>query len=172
MKERCPSVCKATNAASRSFSRKPDAVVSLLKRTIAAGFSAVVVLMDSWFTQASLLRELIAKGLHVIGLVKAMKQRYQFHGKRLTLKGRYIPFPKRKNTEILGSLTYSNRLWFTRLVFVQNRNRRRDWLVFLSTDFALDDVEIVRIYGMPWSIETFFKFAKSYLKLGTEFLDR
>ena len=46
------------------------------------------------------------------------------------------------------------------------------WLVLLSTDLALTDAEIVRIYGMRWSIETFFKFAKSYLKLGTEFQGR
>ncbi len=32
--------------------------------------------------------------------------------------------------------------------------------------------EIVRIFGMRWSIESFCKFAKSYLKLGTEFQGR
>lgn len=31
---------------------------------------------------------------------------------------------------------------------------------------------MVRIYGMRWSIETFFKDTKSYLKLGTEFQGR
>jgi hypothetical protein len=41
-----------------------------------------------------------------------------------------------------------------------------------STDRALDAAEVVRIYGMRWSIETFFKFTKSYLKLGTEFQGR
>lgn len=58
------------------------------------------------------------------------------------------------------------------LVFVQNRNKRREWLVILSTDLVLEPSEIVRIYGMRWSIETFFKVTKSYLKLGTEFQDR
>lgn len=36
----------------------------------------------------------------------------------------------------------------------------------------MDNAEIVRIYGMRWSIETFFKMAKSHLKLGTEFQGR
>ncbi|SDP19255.1 hypothetical protein SAMN04487897_1457 [Paenibacillus sp. yr247] len=36
----------------------------------------------------------------------------------------------------------------------------------------MSEDEIVRIYGMRWSIETFFKFTKSYLKLGTEFHGR
>jgi len=39
----------------------------------------------------------------------------------------------------------------------------------LSTGLALKETEIVRIYGMHWSIEAFFKFARSYLKLVTEF---
>jgi hypothetical protein len=42
----------------------------------------------------------------------------------------------------------------------------------LSTDLTLDANEIIRIYGMRWSIETFFKFTKSHLKLGTEFQGR
>jgi hypothetical protein len=50
--------------------------VGLLKRAIQAGFAADFVLMDSWFTQAPLLRNLMAQGLHVIGMVKDMKQRY------------------------------------------------------------------------------------------------
>jgi len=55
---------------------------------------------------------------------------------------------------------------------VQNRNKRREWLAILTTDLALDNAEIVRIYGRRWSIETFFKMAKSHLKLGTEFQGR
>lgn len=63
-----------------AFSRKPDAVVALLERALRAGFTADYVLMDSWFTQAPLLRELSAKGLGVIGMVKEMKQRYVVQG--------------------------------------------------------------------------------------------
>ncbi|SEP02137.1 DDE superfamily endonuclease [Paenibacillus sophorae] len=63
-----------------AFSRKPDAVVALLERAVAAGFIADYVLMDSWFTQAPLLRQLTGKGLSVIGMVKEMKQRYLIQG--------------------------------------------------------------------------------------------
>ncbi|MNW65655.1 hypothetical protein D3C74_440540 [compost metagenome] len=59
-----------------AFSRKPDTVVQLLERALRGGFTTDYVLMDSWFTQASLLRDLTAKGLPVIGMVKEMKQRY------------------------------------------------------------------------------------------------
>lgn len=56
-----------------SFSRKPDAFVGLLDRALKAGFTADYVLMDSWFTQAPLLRQLTGRGLSVIGMIKEMK---------------------------------------------------------------------------------------------------
>lgn len=53
--------------------------------------------------------------------------------------------------------------------FVRNRNKKSEWLAVLSTDTALSDEEIVRIYGMRWDIETFFSCTKSLLKLAKEF---
>ncbi|MEG0353383.1 MAG: transposase, partial [Cellulosilyticaceae bacterium] len=58
------------------------------------------------------------------------------------------------------------------LVFVKNRNNKREWLVILSTDLSLSSQEIIRIYGNRWSIEVFFKSIKSFMKLGTEFQGR
>jgi hypothetical protein len=156
-----------------AFSRKPDGVINLIERALKSGFTADFVLMDSWFTQAPLLRELIAKGLHVIGMVKEMKQRYLFEGKRLTLQELYNTLSQSTKSEILGSLIAKTACGLPiKIVFVQNRNRRREWLAVLSTDLTLDANEIIRIYGMRWSIETFFKFTKSHLKLGTEFQGR
>ena len=57
-------------------------------------------------------------------------------------------------------------------MFVRNRNKKSECLYLLSTDCSLSDAEIVRIYGNRWSIECFFKAAKSFLKLGTEFQSR
>lgn len=129
--------------------------------------------MDSWFTQAPLLRQLNVMGLPVIGMVKELKQRYRLNGKLLTLKELYETLSKGKTTEILGSVIAETACGLpTKLVFVQNRNKRREWLAIISTDLTVSEDEIVRIYGMRWSIETFFKFTKSYLKLGTEFQGR
>ena len=48
-----------------------------------------------------------------------------------------------------------------RIVFVRNRNKKSKLLYILSTDNALSEDEIIRIYGMRWNIETFFKASKS-----------
>ncbi|WP_179036839.1 IS4 family transposase [Paenibacillus sp. URB8-2] len=156
-----------------AFSRKPDAVVALLEQALTAGFTADYVLMDSWFTQAPLLRQLTAKGLSVIGMVKEMKQRYLVQGQRLTLREVFQGLPKSSSKDMKGSVIVHTTCGLpVKLVFVRNRNKRREWLAILSTDVTLDSAEIVRIYGMRWSIETFFKVTKSYLKLGTEFQGR
>jgi hypothetical protein len=42
----------------------------------------------------------------------------------------------------------------------------------MSTDCALSEEEIIRIYGIRWNIETFFKYAKSLLRLQKEFQGR
>lgn len=55
-----------------------------------------------------------------------------------------------------------------KLVYARNRNNRKDWVCFLSTDTSLSEDDIIRIYSMRWSIEVYFKMSKSYLKLRTE----
>ncbi|NLI91012.1 MAG: transposase [Peptococcaceae bacterium] len=156
-----------------SMLHKPDAVVQMFEQALKAGFSADYVLMDSWFTQAPLLQRLMTQGLHVIGMVKELKQRYIFEGKSLSLSELYAKIPKNPKAEVLGSVRVQTPKGLAlKIVFVQNRNNRREWLGLVTTDLTLDDAEIVRIYGMRWSIEMFFKMAKSHLKLGTEFQGR
>jgi hypothetical protein len=50
--------------------------------------------------------------------------------------------------------------------------KKSDWLAILSTDLTLSNQEIIRIYGMRWDIEVFFKATKSLLKLQKEFQSR
>lgn len=156
-----------------ALTRKPDALVQMLTNALNTGFSADYILMDSWFTQAPLLRKLVEKEMHVIGMVKELKQRYLYKDQKLSLKELFEITPKNRKAAIMGSVVVQTACGMPlKIVFVQNRNNRREWLAILSTDIGLDNAEIVRIYGMRWSIETFFKFAKSYLKLGTEFQGR
>ena len=83
---------------------------------------------------------------------------------------------KLKDTDtlyILGDVIVQTKAGISvKLVFVKNRNNKREWLTILSTDLSLDSQEIVRIYGNRWSIEVFFKSIKSFMKLGTEFQGR
>jgi len=59
-----------------------------------------------------------------------------------------------------------------KVVFVRNRNKKRQWLAILSTDCTLSDQEFIRIYGIRWDIEVFFRKVKSLLNLQKEFQGR
>ena len=56
----------------------------------------------------------------------------------------------------------------TKVVYVRNRNKRKEYLCIISTDISLNEDEIIRIYGKRWDIEVFFKVCKSYLNLSKE----
>ena len=52
-----------------------------------------------------------------------------------------------------------------RIVYVRNRNKRKDYLALITTDMNISEDEVIRIYGKRWDIEVFFKVCKSYLML-------
>ncbi len=151
---------------------KPIVALNMLQRALQAGISADYVLVDSWFTHMPLAEKILAEGLHLIGRVKELKQQYIFDGQALCLSALYRVINKGKE-QIVGSVKVKSKSGvLLKIVFVRSRNNRRDWLAILSTDVTLEDAEVVRLYGMRWSIEPFHKAAKSLLKLGKEFHGR
>ena len=149
---------------------KTDAAVLLIQRALQSGIKAEYLLMDTWFTTEPMIRSVLNAGLDVIGMVKQLKQRYTYKGKKYTLHElkKMVRFEGAKN--IFGSLVVTTKTGIpVKIVFVRNRNKKSECLYLLSTDVSLSDAEIVRIYGNRWSIECFFRSSKSFLKLGTEF---
>lgn len=152
----------------------PEQIPAMLKRALNAGIDASYVLMDTWFTQQPLIKHITEQGLDVIGMVKNLKQRYILNGQRLSLKQLYrLAKPVDGKKSILRSIHTKQANGIpVKIIFVQNRNKRSEWLAILSTDCTLSDQEIIRIYGMRWDIEVFFKTTKSLLKLEKEFQGR
>ena len=152
---------------------KPEVVVQMIDRALRAGLAVDYLLMDSWFTYMPFVQSVLAKGLHVIGRVKNDRRRYAFQGRMLTLSELYSLLPKRGKSEIIGCLQVEGSSGVSlKLAFVRNRNKHNEWIGILTTDVALEGEEIVRIYGMRWSIEPFHKAIKSLLKLEKEFEGR
>jgi len=170
------SIDKRTNGAKRraeAIIEKPKNVLQLIQNALNIGITADYVLMDSWFTNEPMITGILEKGLHSIGMVKQLKQRYNFNGQVISLADLRATLPATNRSELIGSRCVKTKHGIpVKIVFIQNRNNKREWLAILSTDISLDGSEIVRIYGMRWSIEVFFKSAKSLLKLGSEFQGR
>jgi hypothetical protein len=155
----------------------PHHVPIMLERALNAGCEATYVLMDSWFTHAPLIEEICKLGLDVIGMVKNDNKRYLVGDQKVDLKKLYrLASPvvsTRKRTTVLRSIQ-------TQLVpdipvlvvFVRHRSKKNEWLAILSTDCTISEEEMIRIYGIRWDIEVFFKCAKSMLRLQKEFQGR
>jgi hypothetical protein len=144
----------------------PAIIPSMIERSLQAGVSAEYVLMDTCFTQQPLIQSIVEIGLDVIGMAKATNLRYLVNNQRLSLKELYrVAIPVSNKKGILRSIhtTMANGIE-VKEVFVQNYNKKSEWLTILNTDCPLSEQEIIRIYGMRWDIKVFFKTTKSLLR--------
>lgn len=153
----------------------PQVIAAMLDRAIQAGLSAPYVLMDSWFTHAPLIAEILQRKMHVIGMVKNDNKRYLVNGKRLSLKELYVAAPRveEKNRNLLRLIRTDLAPGIpVTILFVRHRSKKNEWLAILSTDLSLTAQEIIQHYRIRWDIEVFFKCAKSLLRLQKEFQGR
>lgn len=153
----------------------PQVVVSMLDRALKAGVVASYVLMDSWFTHAPLIGQIVDRGLDVIGMVKNDNKRFLVQGRRLSLKQLYTaasPIASNKRSILRSIQTELASGIPVRVVFVRHRSVKGEWLAILTTDLSLTVEDIIRIYATRWDIEVFFKCTKSLLRLQKEFQGR
>ncbi len=125
---------------------KTDATILLIKNALNAGIKADYVLMDTWFTTEPMIKEILETGIHIIGMVKQLKQRYTYNGKQYKLPElkKFVSFEGTRN--IFGSLVVATKTGIpVKIVFVRNRNKKSECLYILSTDISLENAEIVRI---------------------------
>ena len=157
-----------------------DVMLDMLKQAQKAGHHAKYVLFDSWFSNP---KEIIRISedchLNTIAMVKkSSKIRYEFEEEELNIKQIFARSKKRRgcsryllSVEVKTSYTDEKKVVHTipaKIVCVRNRSNRKDWLAIICTEMALDEKEIIRIYGKRWDIEVFFKTCKQMLKLESE----
>lgn len=155
-----------------AVTRKPEMVAELIKRAMDAGIFADYVLMDTWFTTEPLLLRLRQTGLHVVGMVKQLKQRYFIGSEAYTIPG-LLSLARRSGSlgrsDIIGSVYAKTKAGINvKIVFIINRNKRSEYLAVLSTDVSLSDDEIIGLYARRFSIEANFYNMKHYFRLSKE----
>lgn len=151
-----------------------DVCIKLLKYALKAGHKAKYVLFDTWFSSPCQLERIKDMGLDVIAMLKKNSRTgYIFDGKLQDLKEIYASRKKRRGPsryKLSVTVNMNTESSFpARVVFLANRNNRKDWIAIICTDMSLDEDEIVRIYGKRWEIEVFFKTCKSFLGLCREY---
>jgi len=144
----------------------------------------VRVLVDSWYMRRIFIQSMLARGFHVIGQVRIDTRLYdEPPRKKLGQRGRPRKYGKKqtrkrsahlKKTEVTLSLygkqlTLRYRSKILKARFLEGRLVRVVWCEFksekghwkstcllLSTDTQLSAVEIIKSYGLRWSIESMF----------------
>lgn len=150
------------------------AMLELLKSAKTAEIPAKYVLFDSWFSSPGTLHAVKEIGYDVIGMVKKTpKMFFRYNGEDMSLVSIYSRNKKRcGRSKYLLSVTVDvvkdGAVIPAKVVYVRNRNKRKEYLCLISTDITLSEEEIIRIYGKRWDIEVFFKVCKSYLNLSKE----
>jgi len=151
---------------------KINSALKMFWRFISQGFKVDYVLMDSWFTCEAFIdavRRVKTQNLHLIGMYKFWKTRFDYSGQQLTHKQIRNMLGKAKRCRklrfhyketVVGYKGKPLKIFFSR----QGKNGK--WKVFVTTDTSLSFIQMIEIYQIRWSIEVFFKESKQLLGLG------
>lgn len=151
-----------------SKQRKPSMVYRYCKSIINFGIKAQYALMDTWFYSDKLTSDLQGGGLRSICMIKKnLKFSFVDETTRYNSKKILSALKKRQNldSDIISATeaqTPSGQI--VKLVFVRNRNNRKDFITLLCTDTSLT----LELYSRRWSIECCFKACKQCLGLNQE----
>ena len=157
-----------------SVQKGTSVMLELLKYAKNASIPAKYVLFDSWFSSPSSLHAVKEIGYDVIAMVKKTpKMFFRYNGEDMSLISIYNKNKKRRGRSryllsVMVDVVKDGKVIPAKVVYVRNRNKRKEYLCIISTDTELDENEIIRIYGKRWDIEVFFKVCKSYLQLSKE----
>lgn len=148
-----------------------DVMIKLLKTAINSGHKAKYVLFDSWFSNPAQLEKIKDLQMDAIAMIKrSSKIQYLYNREKLDIKQIFSMEKKRKGcSRYLLSVKVKVNDVDAKIVYVKNKNNRKDWIAIICTNTNLSEEEIISIYGKRWDIEVFFKTCKSFLKLGKEY---
>jgi len=152
-----------------------DVLVDMVEEATASGIQASHLLFDSWFAYPVIMRNLLARGMHALCMLKVTEKIfYRYPGEELHLAAIYRKIRKRPGrAKVLASVMVEigedeNGVPVSaKIVFVRDR-RSKKWIALLSTDISLTEEKIIMTYKRRWDIEVFFKVAKSFLNLARE----
>jgi len=157
-----------------SQTKATSVMLDLIDSAKKACIPASHVVFDTWFCSPSSLIAIKKKGFDVVAMAKkSSKMHYLYNGKMQPLTDIYRQNKKRRGRSkyllsVEVSVVKDEDAISARIIYVRNRNKKKDYLALITTDMTISEEEAIRIYGKRWDIEVFFKVCKSYLKLSKE----
>ena len=135
-----------------------EVMLQLLQEAKAAAIPARHVLFDTWFCSPASLLKIHGLGYDVVAMAKKTEKIHYLHqGCLQDVKAIYKQHRNRRGRSkyllrVEAAVVKGEESLPVRLVFVRNRNHRKDWLVLVTTDMSLTAEEVIRIYGKRWGI--------------------
>lgn len=159
------------------YQDKNQMLRQMLKRAISAGFRFTHVIADSWFGNKENIKAVVSSKLTGIFRMKRGNLQYLLNGRRRTATELYALIKRRmKKQKGTYYRTYAlnvhldlsdkkkrPKLLPVRLLFSSStKQRKENWVVFLSTETDLSPQAILETYALRWSIEVYFKEIKQH----------
>lgn len=151
-------------------------VLELIKQAVNFGVSAKCVLFDSWYSSPQMFWYLKELGLDSVAMLKrSSKVYYRYRGRNYSIKALYRrllnskrPVGKSYLYSSIVEANFQGQAFPVKIVFVAKKGFRNQYLVLASTNTSLTPQQIIQLYSRRWSIETYFKTAKQYLRLNKD----
>ena len=152
---------------------KLSVALKMLKQCVKNGILGNYVLMDSWFVTDNILNEIRKGMLHVVGMCKKDKRKFEVDGKELNSQT-IIRMNENNSKHVRSCSKYKSRYFVkvakykglpVKLFYIKYR-KATEWTLLLTTDLSLSFVKAMELYQIRWSIEVLFKECKQYLRLG------
>jgi hypothetical protein len=165
--------CSKTFAAKRYSElnkKKTDLLVQMFSRVVKRKIPVDYILIDSWFTNVSLLKRLrsISSATHVIRMYK--------YNSKIEVKSKVKTLSQLKKQKIkpkrCRKFNYYYHHYISEIdglkiaVFISKRGKNGKWHTLITTDTAIKFVKAIQAYSIRWTIEVFFKEAKQLFGLG------
>ena len=150
--------------------KKSAMVVDMFKRINKRKIEVEYILLDSWFTSMSLIKNLlkVKNDVHVLGMYK--------YNSKLIIEGKEQSFKQLRKSVGKASRSRSLNLYYHQFIgeldgvkvkiFISKRGKRGAWHTILTTNTKLTFTKAMEIYSIRWTIEVFFKETKQLLGLG------
>ncbi|WP_373842986.1 transposase [Limosilactobacillus sp.] len=150
-----------------------EVVLELIKQALNFGVSAKYVLFDSWYSSPQMFWRLKQLGLDSVAMLKrSSKVDYRYRGRAYSIKALYLrllhskrPQGKQYLYSSVVEAEFQGHHFPMKVVFVAKKGVKNQYLVLALTNTKLTPQQIIQLYSRRWSIETYFKTAKQYLRL-------
>ena len=155
---------------------KSQIAIDMVKRAVDSGIYADYLLVDSWYSKPSFIKEMNELGLKVITRVANNNKIWNFIGERKTLNGLYEKYKKLKN---IKSGSYGKKVKYQYFsLIVEHKKAGKIKIVFLktkeklipiaSTNLDMTDEVIIETYRRRWDIEQGYKELREHFGFGKE----